>query len=1015
MEKFNNKLLFYFLSGFLALFSFFALSSNAFAFTEITDDISSNTTWNKESSPYIIKNTIAVLPDTTLTINAGVVVKFEYDSSLIVLGKILTNGEENDKVYFTSNNDDTAGGNTNADIFCYEDVDENSNSLGEVCEDYGSDPAKEDWQGLVFYQAEDSLIKNAVFKYADQTLELYSSNVDFENLEITEDHYGVSVYENSRSNISEGTFDNLSGEALQIFNNSSIVANNLNIKNNNASISVFGNSSFTADNLKIEDSSEGGWQTILIFNNSKLSLNHSLLKNCPSDSCISFFDGEEYQDKPSNVSIENSRLESGTGSGLLTFGEGNTVGVIKNSVIKDFAKYGVESYAAYTVDAKNNFWGNATGPYHATLNPPGTAGSVTDNVLFDPWCKTETCKTHNPVILIPGITGSYLLKGDGSNDEIWPNLVKLLLPGADSFLDYLALESDGTENPDRPVVLGDIIRGAVGVHVFDGLIDELISNGYTENTDLFVFPYDWRKSSAESALLLKNRINDILTNQNSERVDIIAHSMGGLVAKKYVVDNADSKVDKVIFLGTPHLGAPKAFKVLMYGDDMNFNMLFNLLKILKPSTAKFISQNMPAVFELLPSVKYVNQNGSYVINKKDENNILNLNYNQTKDLMLAEGRNSLMFPFAESLHDSVDNLDLSNTNTYNFIGCGTKTIGKIILKQKRSWTSLWLKKVDDYDLGLVNGDETVPLVSADGVFVSNKYFVKEITHGSLPSGDGVKEAILSILKGEQASNSPNILSDVATCHVSGKLISTHSPVELHIYDESGNHAGPNSDGDIEENIPKVQYYVLEGEKFAFLPDGINYKVVTKATDIGGYNFEIRNEDENDNTTSTYNWTLIPLRTLRAEGEIWVGPDYPETDYSVKMDEDGNGEVDKTYSVSFDGTSLAEQVTNPLVENPIIGGGGGFLLRQPIGLISPAPTVMVLKNERNEERAVSEKNDKIVSVNSEESIMETREQESSGAVLSAQAESSGVEGHKIWPVALITLVVIGLLAKRFVKV
>jgi len=37
------------------------------------------------------------------------------------------------------------------------------------------------------------------------------------------------------------------------------------------------------------------------------------------------------------------------------------------------------------VDALNNWWGDASGPYHLTLNPAGTGNEVTDNVLFDPW------------------------------------------------------------------------------------------------------------------------------------------------------------------------------------------------------------------------------------------------------------------------------------------------------------------------------------------------------------------------------------------------------------------------------------------------------------------------------------------------------------------------------------------------------------------------------------------------------------------------------------------------------
>lgn len=37
------------------------------------------------------------------------------------------------------------------------------------------------------------------------------------------------------------------------------------------------------------------------------------------------------------------------------------------------------------VNATNNFWGHATGPFHPTNNPEGQGDNVTDDVIFDPW------------------------------------------------------------------------------------------------------------------------------------------------------------------------------------------------------------------------------------------------------------------------------------------------------------------------------------------------------------------------------------------------------------------------------------------------------------------------------------------------------------------------------------------------------------------------------------------------------------------------------------------------------
>jgi len=38
-----------------------------------------------------------------------------------------------------------------------------------------------------------------------------------------------------------------------------------------------------------------------------------------------------------------------------------------------------------TIDARMNWWGTGTGPYHATDNPSGEGDEVTDDVVFDPW------------------------------------------------------------------------------------------------------------------------------------------------------------------------------------------------------------------------------------------------------------------------------------------------------------------------------------------------------------------------------------------------------------------------------------------------------------------------------------------------------------------------------------------------------------------------------------------------------------------------------------------------------
>ena len=50
--------------------------------------------------------------------------------------------------------------------------------------------------------------------------------------------------------------------------------------------------------------------------------------------------------------------------------------------------YGVTNEAANLLDAINNWWGHASGPYHATTNIAGIGNAVSDNIDYVPWSTT---------------------------------------------------------------------------------------------------------------------------------------------------------------------------------------------------------------------------------------------------------------------------------------------------------------------------------------------------------------------------------------------------------------------------------------------------------------------------------------------------------------------------------------------------------------------------------------------------------------------------------------------------
>ncbi len=88
----------------LAIFIFSVFAFSSLAQTSVKGLISSNTAWTKINSPYIVDSTVFVLPNTTLTIEPGVTVKFADGQSLQIQdGALIAMGTRMDSITFTSN------------------------------------------------------------------------------------------------------------------------------------------------------------------------------------------------------------------------------------------------------------------------------------------------------------------------------------------------------------------------------------------------------------------------------------------------------------------------------------------------------------------------------------------------------------------------------------------------------------------------------------------------------------------------------------------------------------------------------------------------------------------------------------------------------------------------------------------------------------------------------------------------------------------------------------------------
>ncbi len=272
-------------------------------------------------------------------------------------------------------------------------------------------------------------------------------------------------------------------------------------------------------------------------------------------------------------------------------------------------------------------------------------------------------ETRNPVVVIHGILGSRLVEratskvvwGAFTNEAIdveTPQGARALAldmgAGSDAF-SYDPKTAD--VYPTGPVGAIDVslLFGVISVDVYAKILRSLGVGGYVDRVSVgpeyaedhftcHTFFYDWRRDNVQNAIALgqylkKTRVRidrsarlkvEALKSEGSQRslreakeleewleegyrFDIVAHSMGGLIARYFLRYGAQDlpidgsahevtwagaeEVDRLVMVGTPNLGAMDAFNQLLNGFDLAFFL---------PTYHQAILGTMPAIYQLLP-------------------------------------------------------------------------------------------------------------------------------------------------------------------------------------------------------------------------------------------------------------------------------------------------------------------------------------------------------------------------------------------------------------------------------
>lgn len=166
------------------------------------------------------------------------------------------------------------------------------------------------------------------------------------------------------------------------------------------------------------------------------------------------------------------------------------------------------------------------------------------------------------VLFVPGTMGSILSTPAG--EEIWPPTPVEVALGYKR--KQKLLQDD--------LLVGDVVRGVSCFDVYKPLLDTFTAIGFKESGSgdrLHLFPYDWRRDLETLADRLATRLDAIPAGATS--IAIVAHSMGGLVCRlmletgKFDTKAWFKKINALVTLATPHLGAPLALARILGLDS----------------------------------------------------------------------------------------------------------------------------------------------------------------------------------------------------------------------------------------------------------------------------------------------------------------------------------------------------------------------------------------------------------------------------------------------------------------
>lgn len=399
-----------------------------------------------------------------------------------------------------------------------------------------------------------------------------------------------------------------------------------------------------------------------------------------------------------------------------------------------------------------------------------TAFLITVIIALPLFCSCSAQSAPDAIIILPGIMGSELFleedtvydgKDYKTNTKLWlaldsvkqvfavPEHIKMLDPSVGC-----------TIRTESPIVNYYHSRQTYGTLNTYKELYQALYNEFGEKCDVIFYSYDWREDPYESA----RGLDEYLNERKYQKISIVAHSMGGLVASHYLAmgEEQREKIHTFLSLGTPYLGSEEAVYAMITGNIDSF-----FANIIVSKEARELCPKIDSMYALLP-YKHLWQNtlsvysltGKTAADSFEAEQILLQEYIDNYSLdrhNAAEAKKALLFT-----NDGRHITEL--VNSYYLVGDGEKTaIGINLPNDVRLASTVTTPDKSS------EGDGMVSLYSATAgdTLPNNRTFIKRggdgflSDHESLAGGGDVTtlEFIIRVLEGKVNSLSDRDLKN----------------------------------------------------------------------------------------------------------------------------------------------------------------------------------------------------------------------------------------------------------------